>query len=355
MLIHLPPLRILPAALAALALVPLPGKTCAGDSPAFADVFSLIRSNLNGITEIDLNRAAVQGLLKELYPRVLLQTNPPATAATAAGSPLIARQQIFDRSLAHVRIGQVETGLAAELNSALDRLGSTNRLTGLVLDLRFASGWEYAEAGRTADRFLRDDRLLLRWGDQSVRSSAKTNAFRLPVVVLVNAETRGASEALAGVLRRFDVGLLLGGTTAGQAQLFKDIPLEGGQRLRIASQPVRLGDDTDLPGTGLKPDIEVAVKPDEERLYLDDSYRPAARSQAVRRAGSGSAASLTNRAIRITEADLVRMKRDGIDPATDDVRMTLRAPAPEVPQIADPALARAVDLLKGLAVIRTPR
>src|SRR6185503_15236598 len=97
------------------------------------------------------------------------------------------------------------------------RMASTNSLTGLVLDLRYAGGFDYSAAAATADLFVNAARPLLNWGNGVVSSQEKTNAIQVPVAVLVNGRTAGAAEALAAALRETGSGLILGGKTAGQA------------------------------------------------------------------------------------------------------------------------------------------
>ena len=118
----------------------------------------------------------------------------------------------------------------------------------------------------------------------------------------------------------------------------------------VAAVLATLG-STALSAQGVKPDIEVKVSLDDERLYLRDPYgsvaKPAVRSAALANAPPGTNA--TSRRLHITEADLVRERREGrsledFTPARDR--------EPLKPQINDPTLARAVDLLKGLAVVR---
>jgi hypothetical protein len=63
-------------------------------------------------------------------------------------------------------------------------------------------------------------------------------------------------------------------------------------------------------------------------------------------------AGTTNRNVRrprFNEAELVRERREG---ATLDADDTEREAEPEKPVVHDPVLARALDLLKGLAVVR---
>jgi len=62
--------------------------------------------------------------------------------------------------------------------------------------------------------------------------------------------------------------------------------------------------------------------------------------------------SVTNRLPRhLTEAELVRMHRDGERPDAD--LPAAKAPEAEAPHVVyDPALARSIDLIKGLSVVQ---
>src|SRR5204863_160496 len=104
-------------------------------------------------------------------------------------------------------------------------------------------------------------------GKGLVRSKEKSDAISLPVATLVNGQTAGAAEALAAILRETGTALILGSKTAGHAMIAQDYPLKEGGRLRIATAPIQLGDGSALPLDGLKPDISVAVSPEDERQY----------------------------------------------------------------------------------------
>jgi hypothetical protein len=112
---------------------------------------------------------------------------------------------------------------------------------------------------------------------------------------------------------------------------------------------VKLAGGTPLPATGVVPDIQVTVSAADERAYWNDPYSVPAHTLAATNTVGG----VTNRPVRRTrtnEADLVRARREGLDPHDENLRP--REPEPELPVIRDPALGRAVDLLKGLAVVR---
>lgn len=318
----------------------------------FKEVFDLIRTNAVGMNEAELNRAAVDGLLAKVNARAWLVDPARSSAADANAAP-ISSSALFDENYGYIRIAHLSPRLPEQFAAALEKLLATNKIKGLVIDLRYAGGNDYETAAKVADRFLGSEQPLLDWGQGAAKSTDKTNAFRQPVAILVNRYTTGAAEALAAVLREKDIGLLIGTNTPGQASITKDFPLQNGSLLRIAVAAVKTGDGK-IVGQ-LKPDIQVDVNPEEERAYFMDAYKVLPRAT-----GSGGMTNLASVTItnkprkRMNEAELVRMLRDGENPEDETARLARPAEAPK-PLITDPALARAVDLLKALAVVRPAR
>src|SRR6185312_4192946 len=76
----------------------------------FQEVYDLIRQHAPGISESELNHAAVQGLVNELAPKVSLVTDKSSTLATEA-DPLT-QIKLFEGDIAYLRITRVEDGLA---------------------------------------------------------------------------------------------------------------------------------------------------------------------------------------------------------------------------------------------------
>jgi C-terminal processing protease CtpA/Prc len=180
----------------------------------------------------------------------------------------------------------------------------------------------------------------------------------VPVAILINSQTTGAAEALAAVLRDTSVGLLIGSTTAGQASVFKEFSLANGEKLRIATSQIKLGSNKVL-GQGLKPDIEVQASLADEKAYLEDAYRVLHKPEMT--ATNRSETNLVNGAStnqirrRFNEAELVRQQREGVESEQSELAGKPFRGDPSQPLITDPALARAVDLLKGLAVVQQSR
>jgi len=315
------------------------GERAAGaqELPQFQEVYSLIGSNLSGVTETELNRAAVLGLVHQLRTQVILLTNAP-DARPSSGDDSLTKTAVFDGAYAYARLGGVRQGTAQAFLKAFGQLQSSNKLSGLVLDLRFAAGDDYTESAKLADLFMSNEQPLLKWGDTALRSTDKTNAISLPLILLVNPATAGAAEAFVAALRSAGTGLVVGGPTAGHTHAFRQFPLSQGHKIGIAAGRIEAGKGKLLSEEGIAPDILVKVRLESEKSYLDNPFNALATGGASRP--------------RRDESSLIR-ERQG-EPEGENALASPNEPPP-ASIIQDPALARALDVLKGLAMAKAPR
>lgn len=332
---RLPALLIVAASLSAWSLS---AQAAAPAPPRFQEVLELVRTNLGGFTPAQLEAEALKALLRQLDGRVTIDSSPGSGTPPRSGPP-VSKSAVLDGTFGYLRISHVGAKLDESLAAEFAKLGGS-QLKGLLLDLRYAAGSDQKAATRAANLFLATERLLLTVDGEAQRSTAKTNALQLPTAILINRETSGAAELLAALLRQNQVGLLIGTATTGGIRQFKEFTLSTGQRLRIATGETKLGDGQAMPSSGLRPDIAVTVGSEEEKAFYAEPYRL-----------PGKAAS-TNAPARLNEAELVRRLNAG---ESLDAHPGPSAPAVSTPQVRDPALARALDLLKGLAVVRAAK
>jgi hypothetical protein len=315
--------------------------------PKFQEVYQILSTNLEGVNANELNRLAVRGLVGQLGRSISLTGEDRSSKA----APL-ADARVFDNSFAYFRVAFVSSNLPEAFRAAYKQMTETNKskIKGLVLDLRFANGFDYSAAAKLADCFLSSDHALLDWQTGSAHASLKADAITIPVAILINSETAGAAEALAAVLRDSEVGLILGSQTAGQASIFKEFPLSEGGKLRVAVAPVKFGAGKTLL-QGVTPDIAIDTSLEDERAYLQDPFK-VLHPPVVAKAESASKPVLEQP--RMNEVELIREHNNGEDRpesyGRDRPEVTEQAPV-----IADPVLARALDLLKGLAVVQPNR
>jgi hypothetical protein len=98
---------------------------------------------------------------------------------------------------------------------------------------------------------------------------------------------------------------------------------------------------------GVEPDIAVNVSATDEKLFLADAYAELPKTNL-------SINATNHTSPRVTEADLVRARREGAAEPEEELAVAQAASAvAPVRALRDPVLARAVDLLRGLALVRT--
>lgn len=313
--------------------------------PPVAELLRLVRTNFPSLTAEQLGATTSEDLLARLGARARLLEDYEEPAANA---PTAVTAEVFEGRFAYLRLGEVSGEAATAGLARLAALRATNRLAGCVLDLRFAGGRDFAAAVGLASQFLPANTPLLDWGEGIYLAPAVTNRIEVPLAVLVNGQTRGSAEALAAVLRLGGTGLLVGDTTAGDAQVNRDFALSTGQRLRLTVAAVCTANGERIPDSGVTPDLKLEVSPEVERAYLRDPFT-AIRSTTNSPTATNSITTVVRVRRRVTEADLVR-EHDGQQIAPPP-------PAQEsvTPPVRDPVLARGLDFLKGQALAKAQR
>lgn len=287
------------------------------NAPDFKEVYGLLRAHLPGATDDSLNQSAVAGLLAELSGKARLLDTSPGAGATS--TPITTG--VFNDDVGYLGIGRIDSTLADGISQANQKLSSSNKLAGTIIDLRFAAGDNYEVVKSSVDLLV---------------------PAKKPLIVLVDGATSGAAELLAAQLRGAGA-LLIGNPTAGLAMTTEDFPLSNGQRLRVATAPVVLH-GTNL--TRLQPDITVPVSLAEERDFMKNPVTIPAADDG-RAQDTNMLAQLLD---HTSEADLVRQRRkDGATPENPEPPAKSEAARPF---LRDPVLARAVDLVEGLAVVQ---
>ncbi|HEX5397839.1 MAG TPA: hypothetical protein VFY06_02185 [Verrucomicrobiae bacterium] len=218
-----------------------------------------------------------------------------------AADTALTKYAVLEGNVAYLQVGQVESNLAAEIRAARSALMFSNKVAGTVLDLRFAGG-DDAAAAQAVEKQL--------------------SAEKLPLAILINRETRDAAATLAADLHEARAGLIFGSETG----------------------PVQTNSAATL---SVRPDIAVAIGAEDEHAFMKNPFVLMDTNQMnspVATNGFLPSVDYTS------EADLVRARiKDGDQEANPSPP---RRTGPQARTIRDPVLARAVDLIKGLAIVR---
>jgi carboxyl-terminal processing protease len=155
-----------------------------------------------------------------------------------------------------------ESTLAQMIAQDLVQVASTNKLSGIIVDMRVArSGdgtWPLTQmltlfdSGDLGEFYTRTSSDTLSVNGQDLAGSQTT-----PLVILVGPDTEGSPEIFAAALQSSGRAIVIGLPTHGVVEGFTEVPLPDGSRMFLATSSFRTQKNVDLAESGLKPDIEV--------------------------------------------------------------------------------------------------
>ena len=202
-------------------------------------VITLLKSNFtapDAITDTELNRATVEGLLVRLPRGVMLL---PGKENPSAGSPSAFYSEVIAGTIGYLRLGSLNSGNLQALDRSLNAFAA-KKVNALTVDLRASQATDdLGLAAEFAKRFCPKGKAILTLRKPTGRqdrvfNSDRDPAFRGLVMVLADGDTAGVAEAIAAALRFYDKALVIGQPTAGRAAEYLDLPLPNGKILRLA-------------------------------------------------------------------------------------------------------------------------
>jgi hypothetical protein len=305
-------------------------------------VITLLKGNFtnpDAITDTELNRATVQGLMVRLPHGVMLLPNRESASMEAS---IAFYSEVLDGHIGYLRLGSLNTANLEALDKSLTSFAA-KKVDAVIVDLRASPGMnDLASAAEFAKRFCPKGKALFTLRKPAARQDRVFNSDRDPVfrgltMVLTDGDTAGGAEAIAGALRFYDKALIIGQPTAGRAVEYSDLPLSGGKILRVAVAEVVSPEGRSLFPEGIKPDLPVEMSMVDKR-------------QIFQLSGEKGMGPLVYEAGRphMNEAALLAGTNPELEAA--EAAQQRRGRAPEKPPAHDPVLQRALDLVTSLEI-----
>ncbi len=194
--------------------------------------------------------------------------------------PTVEWKMLPDTTFGYIKV-TMETGETAnEFAKALDNLKS-QKMTGLVLDLRNNPGGLFPDPVLDiTGQFLKNNDVVLyekyRDGtEKDFRAGSRRGATEIPLAILVNSGTASAAEIIAGALKDYKRGVLIGEPTYGKGSVQVIRNLSDGAALHITVATWWTPKRTPLDGKGLEPDIAIPLTDDSIKKKLDPQLQRA--------------------------------------------------------------------------------
>ena len=210
-----------------------------------------------------VRRAAAESAARTVDPgAAILPADEPAPPETAAS---VAAAEEWPEGLRYLRLRGLHADAASGVVARVADWSAGGRAAGLILDLRGAGGANLAAVDAAGALFATPEAELYWLRDSAggvlERRRAPAGpapAARLPVMLLMDSETRGAGEALAAVLKGRPGVMLIGGRTRGDAGLRVRAPLTANTVLSVATAWIVPASGTEYDRVGVAPDLAVS-------------------------------------------------------------------------------------------------
>ena len=161
--------------------------------------------------------------------------------------------------IGYVQITEFDGVTVDQFNEAMAELRANN-IKGLILDLRGNPGGDLSAVVDVARRILPEGLIVYTQDKAGEKKEYTCNGefeLDIPLVVLINEYSASASEILAGAIKDYNKGTLIGTTTYGKGIVQRIIKLEDETAIKITVSAYYTPSGNNIHGIGIEPDIEL--------------------------------------------------------------------------------------------------
>ena len=180
--------------------------------------------------------------------------------------------EMLDDGMAYIQITEFDTVTVDQFTEAM-AMARGNDMKGLILDLRSNPGGNLSSVVSIAKQMLPKGLIVYtedRDGNREEYSCDGSKELDVPMVVLVNGNSASASEILAGAIKDYGIGTLVGTTTFGKGIVQRPIELSDGSAVKLTISSYYTPNGINIHGIGIEPAVECEF--DSERYYSDEAY-----------------------------------------------------------------------------------
>ncbi len=180
--------------------------------------------------------------------------------------------EMYDNGIAYIQITEFDEVTVEQFADAL-KDARNNDMKGLIIDLRANPGGSLNAVVEIAKQILPKGLIVYtedRDGNRKEYSCNGKNELEVPLVVLIDGNSASASEILAGAIKDYGIGTLVGTTTYGKGIVQQAISLGDGSAVKLTISTYYSPNGNNIHGVGVEPDIVCEF--DGDRYYSDEKY-----------------------------------------------------------------------------------
>lgn len=173
--------------------------------------------------------------------------------------------ELMENGIGYILIDSFETDTAHQFENAVADL-TAQGMQAMILDVRYNPGGMITSVVDIADVILPEGLVVYiedKEGNRQEFTSEGDSYMDIPMVVLINEDSASASEILAGAIKDYDYGTLIGTTTFGKGIVQTIFPLPDGDAVKLTTAKYFTPNGNYIHEVGIEPDVEL------EYEYLD--------------------------------------------------------------------------------------
>ena len=206
---------------------------------------TLLRGSKNEEVEVDVERSAVE-------------------------VPTVSTDYLGDnKDIGYLKITEFDDITPDQFREGMVELRA-NDIKGLVIDLRSNPGGSLQAVCDIANQILPKGIIVYtvdRNGNRDDYTCDGKSRIDIPVVVLVNQYSASASEILAGAIKDYELGKLVGTTTYGKGIVQRIFDLRDGTAVKLTVSNYFTPNGNNIHGIGIEPDVEIEL---DTEAYAND-------------------------------------------------------------------------------------
>ena len=181
------------------------------------------------------------------------------------------KSEILQNNIGYIKVSSFDDDCAKEFKQTYNELNKSNKLKGLIIDLRNNGGGIVDEALDMADLILDKDKIEListnKNGEEEIKKSKSNPVINVPIVVLVNGNTASASEIFAAALKENGKATIVGEKTYGKGVIQELISLRDGSGIKVTIEEYLTPNRNKINKVGITPDKEVTLPDTVTSIY----------------------------------------------------------------------------------------
>lgn len=177
--------------------------------------------------------------------------------------------EMYENNIAYIQITEFDAVTTEQFREKLNQ-AKTEGMKGLILDLRDNPGGNLSDVVDISEELLPKGLIVYTEDRNGKRTEYKCdgkNEIQVPMVVLVNGNSASAAEILAGAIKDYNKGTILGTTTFGKGIVQRIFGFTDGSAIKLTVSNYYTPNGNNIHEVGIEPDETLEFDYDK---YLED-------------------------------------------------------------------------------------